>query len=120
MQVVPSSRRLDTIDLLRGIVMILMPLEHVRMAFTQDPFSQLDYKTLTIGKFATLWFPDFCAPIFFFIAGLSIFLAGRRKTKHQLSNYLLTRGLWLIILEFTIIRWCWFFNFDYHYLMAQV
>lgn len=117
---IPPTSRLDSVDLLRGIVMVLMPLEHVRMAFTKDPFAPLNYNVISAFTFFTHWLPDFCAPIFFFLAGLSIFLSGRRKTRSELSSFLFTRGIWLIILEFTIIRFSWFFNFDYHYLMAQV
>jgi uncharacterized membrane protein len=106
--------RLDSVDLLRGVVMIVMALDHVRDFWSDrllmDP---TDLHTTTAGIFLTRWVTHFCAPVFIFLAGTAAFLAGTRgKTKGQLSWFLFTRGLWLALFEVTINRAMWMFNFD--------
>jgi uncharacterized membrane protein len=100
-----SSKRIESIDLLRGLVMIIMALDHTRDffhigAFTGDP---LDPATTTPILYFTRWITHFCAPVFVFLSGLSAWLQSRRKTKKELSRFLITRGLWLIIMEVTIV-----------------
>ncbi|MGZ5135346.1 MAG: DUF1624 domain-containing protein [Flavitalea sp.] len=107
-----NQMRVSSIDLLRGTVMIIMALDHVRdyfhaAAFEYDP---LDLEKTTPILFFTRWITHFCAPIFVFLAGTSAFLSGQRKTKKELTIFLSTRGLWLIIMEFTIINFAWLFN----------
>jgi len=115
--------RLDSVDAVRGIVMVIMALDHVRDFFhayakTLDP---LDPAQTWTGLFFTRWVTHFCAPTFVFLAGAGAFLSTRRgKTKGELSWFLLTRGLWLILLEMTVVRLGWFFNFDYHLVIMQV
>src|SRR5215813_9207331 len=118
------SRRVDAIDLLRGIVMIIMMLDHTREyvhreALNFDPTDPTKTNTLL---FFTRWVTHFCAPVFVFLAGTGAFLQGARgKSKAELSRFLLTRGLWLILLEFTVIRVIVWFNVDFHFaLMLQV
>ena len=118
----PAVIRIESIDLLRGIVMIIMALDHVRDYFHADAFL---YNPLDLGKtsaaiFATRWITHFCAPVFVFLAGTSAFLVGKRKGKRELSTFLLTRGMWLIILEFTIINISWFFNFKFTFFALTV
>jgi uncharacterized membrane protein len=108
-----AQTRIASIDLLRGLVMILMAIDHVRV------FSGVPAGGPTPGVFFTRWVTHFCAPAFIFLAGTSAFLYGRRHT--NLSRFLLTRGLWLIALEFTVLRLAWTFNLDFrHYEMAGV
>lgn len=107
-----AAYRVESIDLLRGLIMIIMALDHVRDyfhagAFTGDP---LDLNTTTPALYFTRWITHFCAPLFMFLSGISASLVGQRKGRAYLSRFLLTRGLWLVILEFTVVCFAWFFN----------
>jgi uncharacterized membrane protein len=106
--------RLESIDLLRGVVMIIMALDHVRDFFSDrlhmDP---VDLNTTTQGIFLTRWITHYCAPTFIFLAGTAAFLSGTRgKTRSELSWFLLTRGAWLAVMEVTINRALWMSNYD--------
>ena len=118
----PSSRpRLDALDHLRGVVMVLMALDHVRDFFTNERFNPVDLTQTNAGVFLTRWVTHFCAPVFVFLAGSGAFLAGTRgKTRQQLAWFLLTRGAWLVVLEFTLVHLSWTFSFDYTLLLGQV
>jgi uncharacterized membrane protein len=108
-----SKSRIGSIDLIRGAVMILMAIDHVRV------FSGIPAGGPTPGVFFTRWVTHFCAPAFIFLAGTSVFLYGRKHS--DVSRHLLIRGAWLIFLEFTFLRLAWTFNFDFrHYEMAGV
>src|SRR5882672_11056142 len=110
---VSLSNRVASIDVVRGLVMVLMAIDHVRV------YSGLPAGGPTPGIFFTRWITHFCAPAFVFFAGTSAFLYGRKHS--DLSRYLLVRGLWLVLLELTVIRVAWTFNFDFaHYLLAGV
>lgn len=108
-----KASRVVSIDLIRGAVMILMAIDHVRV------FAGVPAGGATAGIFFTRWITHFCAPAFLFLAGTSAFLYGR---KHEgFSRFLLTRGVWLVFLELTFLRLAWTFNFDFaHYEMAGV
>ncbi len=113
-EVKPTSDRLESVDLLRGVVMIIMTLDHVRDFVSERIFyDPTDLQTTTPGIFLTRWITHYCAPTFIFLAGASAFLARTRgKTTLQLSWFLFSRGLWLAFLEITINRMLWMFNFD--------
>jgi len=116
------ARRIESIDLLRGIVMIIMALDHVRHFFHQPAYfyepTDLDHTTLSL--FFTRWVTHFCAPIFVFLAGVSAYLYGVHKTKREVSQYLFSRGLWLIFVEVFIIGLGQTFNPAYPYFNLQV
>lgn len=115
-----GAARIDAIDVLRGLVIVVMVLDHVRdffhaQAFTADPMA-LDSGNPAL--FLTRWVTHLCAPTFVFLAGASIWLQkANGKSPGDLSRFLLTRGLWLIVLEFTLIGVG--FNFGW-WIMAQV
>jgi len=117
-------QRVVSVDLLRGIVMIIMLLDHTREYVNADAFlfSPTDLSKTTAALFFTRWITHFCAPTFVFLSGVSIYLQRMRgKTGTQLTRFLVTRGLWLIVLEFTAVRFALFFDFDYSLLgIAEV
>ncbi len=100
-----GGTRVASIDLIRGAVMILMALDHVRV------YSGLPAGGPTPGIFFTRWVTHFCAPAFIFLAGTSAYFHGRKHA--DLSRFLLSRGAWLVLLELTFVRWAWTFNFDF-------
>src|SRR5687767_7997029 len=101
----PARGRIDSIDLLRGIVMVIMLLDHTRDFVHRGQLMGLDPTDLATTNpmlFFTRWITHFCAPLFVFLAGTGAYLQfARGKSKSELSKFLLTRGLWLIVLEFT-------------------
>ncbi|HEU4525080.1 MAG TPA: heparan-alpha-glucosaminide N-acetyltransferase domain-containing protein, partial [Gemmatimonadales bacterium] len=104
------------LDLMRGIVIVLMVIDHVRWFLSSARFDPTDPAQSTIALFFTRWVTHFCAPVFMLLAGAGAYLSlGRGRTRGELSWFLLTRGLWLIVLEVTVARLGWHFNFDYGY-----
>lgn len=113
----PKSSRLDAIDLLRGLVMLLMALAHTRGFFHGGAYQEsgsLNANDGSIPLFFTRWIAHFCAPVFVFLAGTGAFLSTTRdNSKRDLSTFLLTRGVWLIALELTWVQWAgWSFAFN--------
>jgi uncharacterized membrane protein len=108
--------RIASMDFVRGVVMILMAIDHVRV------YSGLPAGGPTPGIFFTRWITHFVAPAFVFLAGTAAYLHGRKlANRAALSKFLLLRGAWLVLLELTVIRVAWTFNFDFaHYMLAGI
>jgi uncharacterized membrane protein len=114
--------RISSIDILRGLVMIIMALDHVRdffhiSAMVEDP---TNLNTTTPGLFFTRWITHYCAPIFVFLSGTSAFLSGQKKTKKELSSFLLKRGLFLMVLEIVVVNFLIVFDPLYRFIGLQV
>jgi uncharacterized membrane protein len=106
--------RIESIDVVRGVIMILMALDHVRDFFGSRSLDPTDLAHTTIPLFFTRWITHFCAPVFFLLTGTGAYLSLRKKSKRELSRFLFTRGLWLIFLEIVVVRCLgWYFNFNY-------
>ncbi|HKB10162.1 MAG TPA: heparan-alpha-glucosaminide N-acetyltransferase domain-containing protein [Vicinamibacterales bacterium] len=121
-KVAPVSRvRIEAIDVLRGLVMILMALDHTRDFFGATAISPTDLGRTTVALFLTRWITHLCAPVFFLLTGTSAYLTLRRRGVPALSRLLVTRGLWLIALELTVLRCFGYqFNVDYRVTMLIV
>ena len=105
--------RIVSLDVMRGLGMVIMALDHAR-----DYFSNLRFEPETLAQtyyalFFTRWITHFCAPLFFFLAGTGAFFYGRRRTPQALTRFLWTRGLWLIFVEFTVVGTAWTFLFPW-------
>lgn len=116
---ITNKVRIESIDILRGLVMVIMALDHVRDYFhiSDDP---LNLATTTPFLFFTRWITHFCAPIFVFLSGTSIYLQSLRKTKKVLQSFLIKRGLWLIFVEVVFISFAWTYNPSYNLIIFQV
>jgi uncharacterized membrane protein len=116
------TKRIISIDMLRGLVMVLMVLDHVRAFFTNVRFPPTDLTQTNIPLFLTRWVTHLCAPTFIFLAGVAAYLyfVSRPRTKQELSQYLIIRGLWLVFLELTVIRFGWRFDPTYSFTTAGV
>jgi uncharacterized membrane protein len=112
----PVGKRIASIDVVRGAVMVLMAIDHVRV------YSGVPAGGPSPGIFFTRWVTHFCAPAFVFLAGTSAYLHGRKLgDTMRLARYLVTRGALLIVLELTVIRASWTFGFDYsEFILAGV
>jgi uncharacterized membrane protein len=112
-QIAPAKTRVPSVDALRGLVMIVMALDHTRDFFhvTAQTFQPDDLSRTNAALFFTRWITHFCAPVFMFTTGLGAFLWLRGdRTKTQLSHFLWKRGLWLVLLELTVLRFAIFFS----------
>jgi uncharacterized membrane protein len=112
--------RLESVDLLRGVIMIIMALDHTRDFFGQ-PGSPTNLATASVALFFTRWITHFCAPVFFLLTGTGAWLSLYKRTKPELSRFLLTRGIWLIFLDLVLLRCLALqFNFDYRTTVINV
>ncbi len=111
-----ARSRVQSIDLLRGAIMIIMALDHVRDYFHKGSFlfDPLALDKTSVPIFLTRWITHFCAPIFMLLAGTSAFLSGQRKSKKELSLFLFTRGLWLAFMELVVVNFGWNFDIQFH------
>lgn len=116
------KQRIQSIDVLRGIIMALMALDHTRDYFHIDGMtgSPTDMETTTPLLFFTRWITHFCAPTFVFLSGTSIYLQSLRKTKKELALFLFTRGLWLMFAELTLVGVGWSFDISFDFFFLQV
>jgi len=107
-----AKNRIQSIDLLRGLIMIIMALDHVRdyICSSSFLFDPLDLTKTNGSLFFTRWITHFCAPVFMLLAGTSAYLTGQKKTKKELSAFLFKRGLWLVFLEMIVVNFAWSFN----------
>ncbi|MEP7380720.1 MAG: heparan-alpha-glucosaminide N-acetyltransferase domain-containing protein [Gemmatimonadota bacterium] len=118
---VSSHRRIESIDIVRGVIMILMALDHTRDYFGNAAVNPTDPATTTAWLFFTRWVTHICAPGFFLLTGVGASLTLHRMSKGELSRFLFTRGVWLLVLEIVIVRcFGWQFNFDYRLLLLNV
>jgi len=110
-----AKYRITSIDFLRGTIMIIMALDHVRdyLFFGSFYFDPLDLTKTTGAIFFTRWITHFCAPIFLLLTGTSAYLVGQRKSKKELSAFLLKRGIWLVVLEMVVTNLGWNFNLTF-------
>jgi uncharacterized membrane protein len=115
-----NRRRVDAVDLLRGAVMILMALHHTRDYLGDVTASPTNLATASTALFLTRWITHFCAPVFFLLTGTGAALALRHRSRGELSRFLWTRGLWLVVLEETLVRTLWQFNVDYRLTVVNV
>ena len=117
-----AKYRIQSIDLLKGLVMVIMAIDHVRDYFHYSSyyFDPTDPALTTIPIFFTRFITNFCAPAFSFLAGLSAFMIGQRKTPNELSIFLLKRGLWLVFVELVIMNFGWCFDITFKTVGFQV
>lgn len=117
-----TKQRIQSIDVLRGLIMALMALDHTRDYFHIDAMTgdPTNMETTTPILFFTRWITHFCAPTFVFLSGTSIYLQSIRKTKKELSWFLFTRGLWLMFAELTFVGFGWSFNINFDFFFLQV
>ena len=113
--------RIESVDILRGIIMIVMALDHTRDYFGDAAASPTNLATASAALFATRWVTNICAPVFFLLTGTGAYLSLRRRgSVSKLSRFLATRGIWMIFLELTVARFFWQFNIDYHVTILTV
>jgi len=116
-----GGERQTGIDVLRGIVMVLMAVDHVRYFTSADRFNPVDLSQTYTALFFTRWITHFCAPGFVFLAGTGAYLYGTRgRSRGDVARFLATRGIWLVVAELTIMRFAWYFNFDYGFVLLGV
>lgn len=120
--VLVEKPRISSIDIMRGLVMVIMALDHTRDYFHIDAFNfdPTDITKTSPSLFLTRWITHFCAPTFVLLSGVAARISFERKTKKELSIFLLTRGLWLIVLELSVIRFSFVFNLYYDFIIFQV
>jgi uncharacterized membrane protein len=117
---VHTRGRVESIDLLRGLIIIVMALDHTRDFFGNFSANPTDLATTSVALFLTRWITHLCAPVFFLLTGVGAYLSRGRLSQAALSRWLITRGLWLIFLELVVMRFALQFNFDYHVTIITV
>lgn len=122
MKAQPTSSRIESLDVVRGLIMILMALDHTRDFFHVDAFrfAPEDLQQSNLALFFTRWITHLCAPLFLLLAGISIALYQEKKDAVTTSNYVFFRGLWMVLLELTIVRFGWQFAIGTDYILGAV
>ncbi|WP_375239566.1 DUF1624 domain-containing protein [Aurantibacter sp.] len=118
-----TFKRIESIDIIRGLVIVLMALDHTRDYFHINAFAgnyPENLESTTGILFFTRFITHFCAPVFVLLAGVSAFLYGENKTKKQLSLFLVTRGFWLIFIEIALLNFLWWFDLSFEFINLQV
>jgi uncharacterized membrane protein len=118
-----NSGRLTSVDALRGLVMVVMVLDHTRDFLQDMSVDAMDLATTTAPLFFTRWITHFCAPVFVFLAGASAYLMlalGKERTSRELARFLVSRGLFLMVLELTVVRLGWHFSWSPDGMFLQV
>jgi len=123
-----ARNRVQSIDILRGLVMVIMALDHVRDFFYKADLGKAadaaldptNMQTTYPALFFTRWITHFCAPIFVFLGGTSVYLMCQRKSKKEVSLFLIKRGFWLILVEIIIVTFGWTFNPFFNVIILQV
>jgi uncharacterized membrane protein len=116
----PNLRRIEAVDVVRGLIIALMALDHVRDFFGDQSVQPTDLASTTVALFFTRWVTHICAPTFFLLSGVSARLTLGRMSKPALSRFLLSRGAWLIFLDLVVMRFALQFNVDYHVTIITV
>src|SRR3569833_299097 len=114
------KQRIHSIDIIRGLIMAIMTLDHSRDFLHYPGPSPLNMQTSTVILFFTRWITHYCAPTFVFLSGVSAFLAGQQRTQKELRTFLLKRGAWLILSDMLIISFLFSFDLQYHMLVLEV
>jgi len=112
--------RIESIDVARGLIMVIMALDHSHDFFGNFAANPTDLATTTVGLFFTRWITHICAPTFFLLTGTGAYLTLGRMSKGELARYLVSRGLWLIFLELVVMRFALQFNLDYQVTIITV
>jgi uncharacterized membrane protein len=117
-----TKYRIESIDILRGLIMLIMALDHTRdfFHFSGPKFEPTNLATTTPILFFTRWITHFCAPTFVFLSGVSAYLAGSKRTKGELSAFLIKRGLWLILVEVVVLSFAFTLDPLYNVIVLQV
>ncbi|MHA4810219.1 DUF1624 domain-containing protein [Flavitalea flava] len=117
-----TKYRIESLDLLKGIVIVIMALDHIRDYFHYSSFffDPTDPGQTTLPIYFTRFITNFCAPAFSFLAGLSAFMVGKRKNLNELSGFLLKRGLWLVFMELILMNFGWHFDIHFRDIVFQV
>ncbi len=114
------NKRIQSIDIVRGLIMVIMTLDHSRDFLHYPGNPPLNLESTSVILFFTRWVTHFCAPTFVFLGGVSAYLAGQRRTKRELSVFLLKRGLWLILSDIILISLIFSFDLRYHMIILEV
>ena len=115
-------KRIDSLDILKGTIIVLMSLDHFRDYFHQEAFffSPTDPEKTNSVTFFLRWITHYCAPVFAFLAGISADIIGKKYDKRYLSKFLFSRGLWLVFVEIAILNFGWRFDVEFNYIVFQV
>ena len=115
-------KRIDSLDILKGAIIVLMSLDHFRDYFHYEAFfsSPTDPEKTNSITFFLRWITHYCAPVFVFLAGISADIIGKKYDKAYLSKFLFSRGLWLVFVEIAILNFGWRFDVEFNYIVFQV